>query len=118
MSSSDSLADHHDHVQFSPPLHRQRYDFVLNEISRDLTLQSLLDIGCGTCQLLRLGKFRNPHVQLAVAIDINSSQLDESFELLKPLPIEYVIYRRETPFELFFVHGRWSIEDDIDRVIA
>lgn len=99
------VSDHEGGIHFSPPLYRQRYMFVLDLIERDPSLYSLLDIGCGTGQLLTIGKYRNPHIQLVAAIDILRYELDEACFRLKPLPVEYMIHRRETPLHTYILHG-------------
>ncbi|CAF0911034.1 unnamed protein product [Rotaria sordida] len=104
-SSSHHIPDHEGGIHFNPPLYRQRYMFTLDIIQRDPSLHSLLDIGCGTCQLLTIGKYRNPHIQLVAAIDIIRYQLDEGCFRLKPLPVEYMIFRRETPLHTYVLHG-------------
>lgn len=106
-ASSHHIPDHEGEIHFTPPLHRQRYIFTLDLIQRDPTLHSLLDIGCGTCQLLTIGKYRNPHIQLAAAIDIARYQLDEACFRLKPLPVEYMIFRRETPLHMYVLYGKF-----------
>jgi hypothetical protein len=100
------IPDHEGGIHFTPPLYRQRYLFTLDVIQRDPTLHSLLDIGCGTCQLLTIGKYRNPHIQLTAAIDILRYELDEACFRLKPLPVEYMIFRRETPLHMYVLHGK------------
>jgi hypothetical protein len=104
--SLHKIPDHEGEVHFTPPLYRQRYMFALDMIQRDPTLHSLLDIGCGTCQLLTIGKYRNPHIQLAAAIDIIRYELDEACFRLKPLPVEYMLFRRETPLQMYVIHGK------------
>ncbi|CAF2430739.1 unnamed protein product [Rotaria sp. Silwood2] len=104
-SSSHHISDHEGGIHFNPPLYRQRYMFTLDMIQRDSSLHSLLDIGCGTCQLLTIGKYRNPHIQLIAAIDIIRYQLDEGCFRLKPLPVEYLIFRRETPLHMYVLQG-------------
>mgnify|MGYP002378880709 CR=1 FL=1 len=99
------VADHEGGIHFTPPLYRQRYMFALDMIERDPSLYSLLDIGCGTGQLLTIGKYRNPHIQLVAAIDILRYELDEACFRLKPLPVEYMMYRRETPLHTYIIHG-------------
>jgi hypothetical protein len=103
---SHHIPDHEGGVHFTPPLYRQRYMFTIDLIQRDSTLHSLLDIGCSTCQLLSIGKYRNPHIQLAAAIDIIRYQLDEACFRLKPLPVEYMIFRRETPLHMYVLYGK------------
>lgn len=98
--------DHEGGIHFTPPLYRQRYQYALDLIDRDLTLHSLLDIGCGPGQLLCIGKYRNPHIQLVGAIDIVRYELDEACFRLKPLPVEYMIFRRDTPLHMYVVHGK------------
>lgn len=108
-SSTDqikSVPDHEDGVHFTPPLYRQRYKFVLDTIEQDHSFHSLLDIGCGTCQLLTVGKYRNPHIQLAAAIDINQYEMQEAAYRLKPLPVEYINFRRETPLHIYLLLGK------------
>lgn len=100
------IPDHEGEIHFTPPLYRQRYMFALDIIQRDPTLQSLLDIGCGTCQLLCIGKYRTPQIQLAAAIDITRYELEEACFRLKPLPVEYMIFRRETPLHMYVLHGK------------
>ena len=101
-------AVHHDQengIHFSPPLYRQRYMFTLDYIEQDPTLHSLFDIGCGTGQLLTIGKYRTRHIQLVAAIDIVRYELDEAYFRLKPLSVEYMMFRRETPLHLYILHG-------------
>lgn len=108
MSESDTKSTSHDHeggIHFNPPLYRQRYAFVLDCIGRDPTLHSLFDIGCGTGQLLTIGRYRNPHIQLIAGIDILRYELDEAYFRLKPLSVEYVMFRRETPLHIFLLQG-------------
>lgn len=107
-TSIHRVPDHEGEVHFNPPLYRQRYTFTLDLIDRDPTLHSLLDIGCGTCQLLAIGKYRNPHIELAAAIDIVRYELDEACFRLKPLPVEYMIFRRETPLHMYILHGKFD----------
>jgi hypothetical protein len=101
------IPDHEGAIHFTPPLYRQRYSFTLDFIQSDPTLHSLLDIGCGTCQLLAIGKYRNPQIQLAAAIDIVRYELDEACFRLKPLPVEYMVFRRETPLHMYVLHGKF-----------
>ncbi|CAF0753235.1 unnamed protein product [Adineta steineri] len=103
--SSHHIPDNEGEVHFTPPLYRQRYMFTLDIIERDPTLYSLLDIGCGSCQLLTIGKYRNPHIQLAAAVDIVRFELDEACFRLKPLPVEYMVFRRETPLHMYVLHS-------------
>ena len=105
MPSHDSC-DHQGDIHFYPPLYRQRYEFALNLISNNSNLHSLLDIGCGTCRLLTIGKYRNPHIQLAAAIDINRFELEQAAFYLRPLPVEYAVFRRETPLCMYLLHGK------------
>lgn len=102
------MPDHEGGVHFNPPLYRQRYMFALDTIQRDPTFHSLLDIGCGTCQLLTIGKYHNPHIQLVAAIDVIRYQLDEGCFRLKPLPVEYMIFRRETPLHIYLLQGKFA----------
>lgn len=106
-TSSHHIPDHEGGIHFTPPLYRQRYNFTLDLIQRDPSLHSVLDIGCGTCQLLTYGRYRNPHIQLIAAIDIIRFQLDEGCFRLKPLPVEYIVYRRETPLHMYILHGKY-----------
>ena len=101
----DHIPDHEGGIRFTPPLYRQRYTFALDLINRDSTLRSVLDIGCGTCQLFTVGKYTNSHTELAVAIDIVRYEIDEACFRLKPLPVEYVIFRRQTPLHMYLLHG-------------
>ncbi|CAF3332787.1 unnamed protein product [Rotaria socialis] len=103
--STHHIPDNEGGIHFTPPLYRQRYLFTLDLIQHDSSLHSLLDIGCGTCQLLTIGKYRNPHIQLIAAIDIIRYQLEEGCFRLKPLPVEYMIFRRETPLHMYVLYG-------------
>ena len=105
-SSVQQIPDQEGGIHFTPPLYRQRYSFAVDAIEREPTLHSLLDIGCGTCQLLSIGKYRNQHLQLAAAVDIVRSEVDEACFRLKPLPVEYVVFRRSTPLHIYILHGR------------
>jgi SAM-dependent methyltransferase len=118
------MPDHEGNIQFKPRLYRQRYSFTLDWIERDATLHSLLDIGCGTCQLLTIGKYRNPHIQLITGIDIARAELDDAYVHVQPLPIEYMCFRRETPLHMYIVHGKLlssrirSMSIDIVRILC
>ena len=101
----DHIPDHEGEIRFTPPLYRQRYTFTLDLINCDPTLRSVLDIGCGTCQLFTVGKYTSSHTELAVAIDIVRHEIDEACFRLKPLPVEYVIFRRQTPLHMYLLHG-------------
>ena len=102
---SQHIPDQEGGIHFTPPLYRQRYMFALDLIQRDSTLHSLLDIGCGTGQLLTIGKYRNPHIQLTAAVDLVRYELDEACFRLKPLPVEYMMFRRETPLHIYVIHS-------------
>lgn len=106
-NNNSNVHDHEEGVHFSPPLYRQRYSFVLDYIGRDSTFHSLLDIGCGTGQLLTIGRYRNPHIQLIAGIDVLRFELDEAYFRLKPLSVEYVMFRRETPLHIYLLHGKF-----------
>ena len=111
MSTSEigsTSQDHEEGVHFSPPLYRQRYAFVLDYVAGDPTLHSLLDVGCGTGQLLTAGKYRNPHIQLIAGIDLLRLELDEAYFRLKPLSVEYILFRRATPLHMYLLQGTSS----------
>ena len=120
--AGDHNPDHEGEIRFTPPLYRQRYTFTLDLIERDSSLRSVLDIGCGTCQLFTIGKYTNAHTELAVAIDIVRHEIDEACFRLKPFPVEYVIFRRRTPLQMYLLHGKLNdlrkIDDHVVVVIV
>ncbi|XP_047443448.1 small RNA 2'-O-methyltransferase [Mugil cephalus] len=73
---------------FSPPLHRQRHQFVIDYIKRTKP-QKVLDLGCGECSLLKKLKFHR-EIQLLVGVDIDGAKVKKQMHGLAPLSTEYL----------------------------
>ncbi|XP_071781331.1 small RNA 2'-O-methyltransferase [Centroberyx gerrardi] len=74
---------------FSPPLHRQRHQFVIDFIKRNKP-KKVVDLGCNECTLLRKLKFHR-EIELLVGVDINSAAMTKKMYELAPISTEYLL---------------------------
>ncbi|XP_055364462.1 small RNA 2'-O-methyltransferase isoform X2 [Betta splendens] len=71
---------------FSPPLHRQRHQFVIDFVKRNKP-KKVADLGCGECGLLRRLKFHR-EVELLVGVDVSSAKVKKKIiEHLSPADV-------------------------------
>ncbi|XP_056271430.1 small RNA 2'-O-methyltransferase isoform X2 [Pseudoliparis swirei] len=73
---------------FSPPLHRQRHQFVIDFVKRRKP-QKVLDLGCSECSLLKLLKFHR-EIELLVGMDIDGAKLKKRMHGLAPMLTDYL----------------------------
>nr|XP_046246860.1 small RNA 2'-O-methyltransferase [Scatophagus argus] len=75
-------------VMFSPPLHRQRHQFVVDFVRRNKP-RKVADLGCGECSLLKKLKFHR-EIELLVGVDINGARVKKKMHGLAPIPTDYL----------------------------
>ncbi|XP_068445610.1 small RNA 2'-O-methyltransferase isoform X2 [Clinocottus analis] len=73
---------------FSPPLHRQRHQFVIDFVKRNKP-QKVLDLGCSECTLLKQLRFHR-EMQLLVGLDIDGATLKKKMHGLAPMSTDYL----------------------------
>ncbi|KAF3690615.1 Small RNA 2'-O-methyltransferase [Channa argus] len=73
---------------FSPPLHRQRHQFVVDFVKRNKP-QKVVDLGCGECTLLKKLKFHR-EIELLVGVDTNGAKLQKKKNGLAPVSADYL----------------------------
>ena len=88
---------------FDPPLYKQRYHAVAQEINK-VNAKRVLDMGCSEGQFLPMIKSMCPQVQEISGVDIDLALLERMTNRLKPLSIEYVL-KRELPLTMRMLHG-------------
>ncbi|KAK2835182.1 hypothetical protein Q5P01_015666 [Channa striata] len=75
-------------LTFSPPLHRQRHQFVIDFVQRNKP-KKVADLGCGECTLLKKLRFHR-EIELLVGVDVNGSKLQKKKNGLAPLSADYL----------------------------
>ncbi|KAM9848849.1 small RNA 2'-O-methyltransferase [Aulostomus maculatus] len=73
---------------FSPPLHRQRHQFVIDFVKKNKP-KRVADLGCGECSLLRNLRFHR-EIELLVGVDVDGAQLKEHMYRLAPISTNYL----------------------------
>ncbi|XP_076580336.1 small RNA 2'-O-methyltransferase isoform X2 [Chaetodon auriga] len=73
---------------FSPPLHRQRHQFVIDFVKRQKP-QKVVDLGCSECSLLKKLKFHR-EIELLVGVDINGAIIKKKMHGLAPVSTDYL----------------------------
>ncbi|KAM7013154.1 small RNA 2'-O-methyltransferase [Tautogolabrus adspersus] len=73
---------------FSPPLHRQRHQFVIDFVIRNKS-KKVVDLGCSECSLLKKLKFHH-EVELLVGVDIDGAKVKKHMHGLVPLSTDYL----------------------------
>lgn len=74
---------------FSPPLHRQRHQFVVDFVNQNKP-KRVADLGCGECTLLKKLRFRRD-IELLAGVDIDGAKLKKRRHDLAPLSIDYLL---------------------------
>ncbi|XP_027146204.1 small RNA 2'-O-methyltransferase isoform X1 [Larimichthys crocea] len=73
---------------FSPPLHRQRHQFVIDFVKRNKP-RKVVDLGCGECSLLQKLKFHR-EIELLVGVDIDGAKVKKKMHGLGPMSTDYL----------------------------
>ncbi|XP_032380889.1 small RNA 2'-O-methyltransferase isoform X2 [Etheostoma spectabile] len=73
---------------FSPPLHRQRHQFVIDFVKRNKP-KKVVDLGCSECNLLQKLKFHR-EIELLVGVDINGANIKKKMHGLAPMSTDYL----------------------------
>uniref|UniRef100_A0A6J0T025 Small RNA 2'-O-methyltransferase n=2 Tax=Pogona vitticeps TaxID=103695 RepID=A0A6J0T025_9SAUR len=75
-------------VKFTPPLYKQRYQFIKQLVSKHEP-KKVADLGCADCRLLWMLKFCRC-IEVLVGLDINEDVMKEKMHMLSPLPGDYL----------------------------
>uniref|UniRef100_A0A8C9Z347 Small RNA 2'-O-methyltransferase n=1 Tax=Sander lucioperca TaxID=283035 RepID=A0A8C9Z347_SANLU len=74
---------------FSPPLHRQRHQFVIDFVKRNKP-KKVVDLGCSECSLLQKLKFHR-EIELLVGVDIDGANIKKRcMHGLAPMSTDYL----------------------------
>ncbi|XP_042272677.1 small RNA 2'-O-methyltransferase isoform X1 [Thunnus maccoyii] len=73
---------------FSPPLHRQRHQFVIDFVKRNKP-KKVVDLGCSECRLLKNLKFCR-EIELLVGVDLNGATIRKKMHGLAPISTDYL----------------------------
>nr|XP_015826573.2 small RNA 2'-O-methyltransferase isoform X1 [Nothobranchius furzeri] len=73
---------------FSPALHQQRHQFVINFVKMKKP-KMVADLGCNDCKLLKQLKFHR-EIELLVGVDINGDVIKKKMRGLAPLSANYL----------------------------
>ncbi|XP_078114240.1 small RNA 2'-O-methyltransferase [Sander vitreus] len=73
---------------FSPPLHRQRHQFVIDFVKRNKP-KKVVDLGCSDCSLLQKLKFHR-EIELLVGVDIDGANIKKKMHGLAPMSTDYL----------------------------
>ncbi|XP_070816614.1 small RNA 2'-O-methyltransferase [Chaetodon trifascialis] len=73
---------------FSPPLHRQRHQFVIDFVKRHKP-KKVVDLGCSECCLLKKLKFHR-EIELLVGVDLNGAIIKKKMHGLAPVSTDYL----------------------------
>ncbi|XP_062280833.1 small RNA 2'-O-methyltransferase [Scomber scombrus] len=73
---------------FSPPLHRQRHQFVIDFVKRNKP-KKVVDLGCSECALLKNLKFCRD-IELLVGVDVDGSKIKKRMHDLAPISTDYL----------------------------
>ncbi|KAL7887915.1 hypothetical protein AOLI_G00028890 [Acnodon oligacanthus] len=74
---------------FSPPLHTQRHQFVV-EFVESCDPRKVMDLGCADCGLLRKLKFHRHRIEVLVGVDIDRAAVRRRAHALAPLSSDYL----------------------------
>uniref|UniRef100_A0AAZ1XKG5 Small RNA 2'-O-methyltransferase n=1 Tax=Oreochromis aureus TaxID=47969 RepID=A0AAZ1XKG5_OREAU len=75
-------------LTFSPPLHKQRHQFVVDFVKRNKP-KKVVDLGCGECTLLKMLKFHR-EIELLVGVDVNGAKVKKKMHGLAPISTDYL----------------------------
>ncbi|KAM3619361.1 uncharacterized protein V6R79_006949 [Siganus canaliculatus] len=87
-SERESPIKHFISSMFSPPLHRQRHQFVIDFVTKNKP-RRVVDLGCGECSLLKKLKFHR-EVELLVGVDIDGGKVKKRMHDLAPMSTDYL----------------------------
>ncbi|XP_070765637.1 small RNA 2'-O-methyltransferase [Enoplosus armatus] len=73
---------------FSPPLHMQRHQFVIDFVKRNKP-RKVADLGCSECSLLKKLRFHR-EIELLVGVDINGAKVKRKMHGLAPISAYYL----------------------------
>ncbi|XP_077440810.1 small RNA 2'-O-methyltransferase [Vanacampus margaritifer] len=73
---------------FTPSLHGQRHDFVVDFVRRN-NPKKVVDLGCAECNLLQKLRFHS-QIELLVGVDINGAKLRKKMHGLAPISTNYL----------------------------
>ncbi|KAM5202343.1 small RNA 2'-O-methyltransferase isoform 1-T2 [Hipposideros larvatus] len=89
-------------IQFSPPLYRQRYNFVKDLVDKHKP-RKVADLGCGNALLIRTLKCHSC-IELLVGVDINKNKIGSQRCQLSPYFGDY-LSPRELNLSIILYHG-------------
>ncbi|KAM4659928.1 small RNA 2'-O-methyltransferase [Amazona ochrocephala] len=95
-------------VKFTPPLYRQRYQFVKDLVDK-YKPKKVADLGCADCTLLCMLKFCSC-IEVLAGIDICGSVMKDKMHRLSPLPVDY-LQPRERSLTVTLHHGSVAHKD-------
>ncbi|XP_022062445.2 small RNA 2'-O-methyltransferase [Acanthochromis polyacanthus] len=75
-------------TMFSPALHRQRHQFVIDFVNLNKP-KKVLDLGCSECRLLKTLKFHRD-IELLAGLDINGAKVKKHMHKLAPVSTDYL----------------------------
>ncbi|XP_005148137.1 small RNA 2'-O-methyltransferase [Melopsittacus undulatus] len=95
-------------TKFTPPLYRQRYQFVKDLVGK-YKPKKVADLGCADCKLLCMLKFCGC-IEVLAGVDICGSVMKEKMHRLSPLPVDY-LQPREGSLTVTLHHGSVAHKD-------
>ncbi|NXA11999.1 HENMT methyltransferase, partial [Sapayoa aenigma] len=95
-------------VKFTPPLYKQRYQFVKDLVEK-YKPKKVADLGCADCRLLRMLKFCSC-IEVLAGLDICASVMKEKMHTLSPLPLDY-LQPSERSLTVTLYHGSVAHKD-------
>ncbi|KAM9007068.1 small RNA 2'-O-methyltransferase isoform 2-T2 [Ara ararauna] len=95
-------------IKFTPPLYRQRYQFVKDLVGK-YKPKKVADLGCADCTLLCMLKFCSC-IEVLAGVDICGSVMKEKMHRLSPLPVDY-LQPRERSLTVTLHHGSVAHKD-------
>uniref|UniRef100_A0A4W4DYI9 Small RNA 2'-O-methyltransferase n=1 Tax=Electrophorus electricus TaxID=8005 RepID=A0A4W4DYI9_ELEEL len=88
---------------FSPPLYKQRHQFVIEFVKR-FAPRKVLDVGCADCRLLTTLKVHRHGVELLAGVDIDCAAIQRRKHALAPLSSDYLV-PGDRPLTIELYHG-------------
>ncbi|XP_006919857.2 small RNA 2'-O-methyltransferase isoform X1 [Pteropus alecto] len=89
-------------IHFSPPLYRQRYNFVKDLVDQHKP-KKVADLGCGNASLIQTIKCHSC-IELLVGVDINKDKIDSQRCTLSPFCGDY-LSPRDLNLSIILYHG-------------
>ncbi|XP_058494960.1 small RNA 2'-O-methyltransferase isoform X1 [Solea solea] len=74
---------------FSPALHRQRHQFVIDFVKRNKP-RKVVDLGCAECTLLEKLRWFQREIDLLVGVDIDGTKVKKKMHALAPMATDYL----------------------------